>query len=293
MHRLTKRRALGLAFVASVAFGVWFLWPSGQMPDMQSEYDVHVKPTDLLPPGTSVPDSAPEGWTHLVLKTYPRIRPTDREKVNGLIIRYSEWLRTAFVADVRPGTNGKFRLQRIALGLAAPTGAGDVIVTPDSAEQHGVELGLISRQLLTKAHELQRQSMVPVFGPSFAVVDYPVWFRCGEKNRAVRFRYGMLVDPNSGKLDVWVWGHDPNGDGFPEPVACRVCLGSRDEAELIPDPSEISLGLPTMAAFGVDRFPPFESALPIPDNIRKLAASPTFTPEQALALEMGLRSLGR
>ena len=78
-----------------------------------------------------------------------------------------------------------------------------------------------------------------VHGPTFGLLDTPVWFRCGEKNKLVRYRYALLVDAGTGRLDVLLWPLGDDGNcGFAE----LVLLGpdTIDEAELVVDPTEFN-----------------------------------------------------
>ena len=66
------------------------------------------------------------------------------------------------------------------------------MLTPETAalaeaELSPVFLRLAARTILTKGYEVQSLARVVVQGPTFALVDTPVWFRCGVKNRLVRF----------------------------------------------------------------------------------------------------------
>ena len=64
-----------------------------------------------------------------------------------------------------------------------------------------------------------------------------------------------------------------------------------DEAELIPDPGEFTLGVPSEAALAVDRLPPGRPAGELPADVRPLAGKARFSADEAAALEAGLRKL--
>jgi hypothetical protein len=291
--------------VAAVLVGliVWAVWPKRLPPPAWAgDYDVTARPPEAIAPGTVIERSAPPGWSHLVIKSLPRVRPSERAKLLSPVVENAAWMFTAFVADVRPveqpGSGPKYRLRAIALGLGGASADGrDVIVTPETAKEHGVKLGWITHKILTKGYETQREAKVvvqgPVQGPTFGLVDTPVWFRCGEHNRLIRFRYALLVDELSGRLDVVVWAFDPQGGCVDPASAVVLAPNTIDEAELIPDLSKFAGGL-TVAedAFGVDRLPPHRARLLLPEAIRSLAIqTKEFTPDDAHTLEAELRRL--
>src|SRR4030095_9644782 len=124
------------------------------------------------------------------------------------IIRQVSWMFTAFTADVVPerqGEHTRYRLRAIGLGLGATVHGRDIWLTVEAAERLGHTLNWIEKETLTTGYRIQQQARVVVHGPSFALLDTPVTFRCGTKNRMVRYRYALLVDPATGRLEVLAW----------------------------------------------------------------------------------------
>jgi hypothetical protein len=297
--RTVGRFVAGVAAVAALGLISWAVWPPRtHAPTWAAEYDVAARPPESLAPGTVVGRSAPAGWSHLIIKSLPRVRPGEESKIPLLArsqtVSMARWMFTAFVADVRPeprGAETRFHLRAVALGLGTATPAGDTIITPETADQYGVELGWVTRTILTKGYETQRLTTVVAHGPTFALVDTPVWYRCGEKHQLIRFRYALLVDAPSGRLDVLVWLHDPQGE-CADGSAVVLAPDSMDEAELIPDPKEFSaLGIPSDKALAVDRLPRYRARLLLPPDLQTLAAQGKYTPAEAGSLEAGLRQL--
>jgi hypothetical protein len=291
------------ALAAVAAAAAWAVWPSAPpVPDWSGEYDVSARPPEAIPPGTVVGRSAPPGWSHLVIKSLPRVHPDYREKIPGLTpgltIRMASWMFTAFLADVvrEEGTNPPcHRLRAVALGLGTSINGRDVVITPETGKQFGADFGFLGagRDILAKGYETQRKAAVPVFGPTFGLVDTPVWFRCDSKNRLVRFRYALLVDAPTGRLDVLVWSLGPDGGGCGELTEVAwLAPDTIDEAELIPDPDEFSrAGVPSEAGFAVDKLPPGRVRLLLPPDLWPLAGRTRFAADGARALEARLRQL--
>jgi hypothetical protein len=148
--------------------------------------------------------------------------------------------------------------------------------------------------ILDKGYEVQRKAVVPLWSPGFGLLDTPVWLRVGGENRLVRFRYALLVDRGTGRLDVLSWwlAADAPGSGGSATIV-RVAPNTIDPAELLVDKRKVNaIGLPSDDAFAVDGLPP-GPARPFPADLRPLAEATRFTPETAAELEARLRQLAR
>ena len=264
------------------------------------DYDVSARPPEGIPPGTVIGTTEPSGWSHLVIKSLPRVRESEISNIprNLLVDRsrsavMASWMFTAFLADI-PAENHEgvthYRIRSIALGLGTASGGRDVIITPETARKYGVQLNEFTRDILTQGYRTQGRSRVVIQGPAMAVVDTPVSFRSDGRNRLARFRYALLVDGISGRLDPMVWLLD--ADGQCGETAAILAPNTIDEAELIPDAREFNvLGIPSEAAFAVDRLPPSRARALLPPDLRSLAAQGKFTPAEAGSLEKRLRQL--
>jgi hypothetical protein len=298
-HRAARGITVALlAVFAAAGLLAWALWPGPPAPvSWVNEYDVASEPPELLPPGTVVGQTAPPGWSHLIVKSHPRIAPAERPKVSDLTARMATLLFTAFAADVRPSPDGRpprHRLRAVGIGLGNRIDGRDTILTPDTAGRFGADLDWIGRAILSTGCERQKQSVVVFRGPTMALVDTPVHFRCPDRHRLIMFRYALLVDEPTGRLDPLVWLFDPTGRGG--------CAGERVVMELLPpdlvnepelyvDLNEFTLGVPAEPAFAVDRLPPGRVQIPMPSGLRPLAEQTRYSPEEAARLEGELRKL--
>lgn len=287
-----RRRVLvvGLLLASGCAV-VWAVFPPRVPPAWVPEYDVTARQPELLAPGTVVGDGPPPGWSHLVIKSLPRVHPNHVKSVDGLTARMTAWLFTAFVADVTP--DPPHRLRAVALGLGTEVNGRHTVLDVPTANKHGVELNWITKEILTKAHEAQALARIVVHGPTMGLVDTAVWYRCGESNRLIRLRYALLVDEGTGRLDVLMWALAPPACRDPNEAAW---LGPHqlDPAELVPDKKQFSLvGIPSEAAFGIVKLPAHRARVALPDELLPLATRTTFTSDEARELEVAVRKLPR
>lgn len=287
---------VGLLAVAGAAR---WLRPSVESPAWADNYDLSARQPETIASGTEIGRSPPVGWSHLVIKSLPRVKPGEEARVptplgfgRERVVKQAAWMFTAFTADVVPERQGertRFRLRAIGLGLGTTVNGRDLVLAVEDAERVGYKLNWIEKQTLETGYRIQGQSRIVVHGPSFALLDTPVTFRCGTKNRMVRYRYAMLVDAPTGRLDVLAWRL---GDAEGCADLSRAVLlhpNTIDEAELIPDTS--MSGVPNEFWFGVGDLPPHRSEVALPPDLRDCAAQTRFTPEDAARLEAALRKL--
>lgn len=294
---------VGVSALLVAAMAARWLIPKSTPPAWADDYDVTAQVPETITPGAVVDRNPPTGWSHLVIKSQPRVKPSEVSRLpsnvfvdrDGLVRRVA-WMFTVFTADVveeRHGTLTRYRLRAIGLGLGANVNGRDTVLTLETAEQLGQKLDFIQKETLTTGYRIQQQAKVVVHGPSFALVDTPVTFRCGSKNRMIRFRYALIVDPPTGRLDVLAWRIGSEVDQCSD-LTRAVLLNPNtiDNADLIPDLTEFNtLGIPNDLAFGVDDLPPHRLEMTIPAELRELAGKTRFTPDEAHALELGLRKL--
>ncbi|QJW93902.1 hypothetical protein [Frigoriglobus tundricola] len=293
-----------LAGLAVSALAVRWLRPPAE-PAWTDDYDVTAQPPEEIAPGTVIERGPPAGWSHLVIKSLPRVRanevvrlPSNRLMSRDDLARQVAWMFTAFTADVVPERHGhhtRYRIRAIGLGLGANVNGRDTILTSSTAESFGLKPDFfgVQKTTLDIGYRIQQQARVVIHGPSFALVDTPVTFRCGKKNRMVRFRYALLVDQPTGRLDVLAWRLGAESGGCAD-LSRAVLLrpDTIDEAELIPDLAEFDrLNIPNELAFGVDDLPPNRLEVALPPDLSPLVGGTKFTPDAARTLEDDLRKL--
>ena len=128
-------------------------------------------------------------------------------------------------------------------------------------------------------------------GPSMGLLDTPVWFRVADDNKLVRYRYAMLVDAATGRLETVVWRLGTEGVGTSFDDAVWLKPDTVDVAELVVDRKKVNrFGIPADDAFAVEKMPAGR-AIAIPAELQKLAAQTRFTADEAHALDTALRKV--
>ncbi|MDY3556523.1 hypothetical protein R5W24_005689 [Gemmata sp. JC717] len=294
--------ALAVSALLAAGLATQLGQPPAAPPVWAGDYDVTAGPPEMIAPGTVVEQGPPKGWSHLVIKSLPRVRETETGRVpavpligRNLTVRMAGWMFTAFTADVVResfGPSAPYRLRAVGLGLGAHGTNGDTVVTTETASQNGVQMDWIKRQVLDTGYKIQGQAVIPARGPAFALLDTPVIVRCANRNRMVRYRYALLANPETGALDVLLWVLGAEGGECGDLTrAVQLEPNCVDKAELIPDPTEFNGPRPSDLSFAVDKLPPHRVEMVLPPELRERAARTRFAPDEARALETDLRKL--
>jgi hypothetical protein len=249
---------------------------------------------ELIRPGTVIGPQAPAGWTHLVLKSWPRLPDDQKKLVNEMTARLAVAFFTATTADVATeDVQGvrQFRLARLGFGVGTRVRGQDMIVSPATETQLGADLGFFGRQVLAEVCQKQQEIRLVAASATAAVVDTPLFMPRGHGHRKVILRYVFLVDPRTGRLDTLVWRIDLDARGNYEGAVGPIHWLPPQlmvDAVMQVDVREFHLGIPSERAFAVTSLPPGRP-LDIPAALQAIAGRPRLTADQARLLEAGLR----
>jgi hypothetical protein len=260
-----------------------------------ARYDVTPRPIDLIPPGTVVEKSAPEPYTHLIIKTFPRLGAGDLDAVNDMTKELASFLHTALVAKVEPhdvGGQRRYRLAEVATGFSANIpGRGDTVLSPDTEKKLGANLGFLARVVLSRVYEEQQKCRYLVRCPTMAIIDTPAIVVRDGKHRWVLIRYAVLVSERSGRLDTLVWTIDLDGQGRATATVGEISLMPPNmifDGIMHVDSSYFTLGIPSDLAFATATPPKTDRFAPVPESLKTLSALPQYTREQAKTMEIEL-----
>src|SRR5271157_6270247 len=129
-----------------------------------------------IAPGTLVGDQPPRMWSHLVIKSIPRLVSGDLETLPRSAFRTAPLIRTVILADVGRSADdpSRFALRRVGVGLCVPDlSKGDVVVESGRLAESGVKLGMMEKVVLQAAEEELTLGRLIARGPAFALYHGP------------------------------------------------------------------------------------------------------------------------
>jgi hypothetical protein len=258
-----------------------------------AEFGVTPTRIELISPGTVIGDKAPEPWTHLIVKSRPRVTDGDIDEVSRNQIRLAETFSMSTVARVeRTGSNGaaSYRLSRLASGLGMHSAGGDVIVSPDTAD-----IGFLAGILLDEMYEQQTSVEIILRSATTAIYDTPIAIRVDNKNRMLVLRYAVLVDEHTGQLDTLAWLIDVDANGRYLGLSGYLQWLKPDlsfDCRLYVDKSEYSWGIPSDVAYACLKTPPGRLQLSVKQGpLTTLIAKQRWTLAEAPTVDAGLRDV--
>jgi hypothetical protein len=262
-------------------------------------YDVALRRLDSIPPGTVIVKEAPKDWSHLIVKSYSRPAEGDVNQLSAMADRMARLLFTAIVANVKEengGGEGKsYKLEKVAVGLGTRIDGKDTIVTPDTQRRLGADLGLLGRVVLRTAQEKIGEIRVVARSASMMVFDSPSFLVVEGKHKPIVFRYVLLVDRKTGRLNALVCALGREGEDYQGPIGRIQCLPPNltGDCVLHVDGNEFSLGQPTEKAFAAVSPPKGEKEIDAGDELRPLVSRSRFSAASAAELESNLRKILR
>jgi hypothetical protein len=173
-----------------------------------------------LQPGLRIEKKAPKDWTHLVVKSLPRIVSGDIGTLPAGAKKTATLFHNVLLANVKPvDMNEKdFELTQVGLGICVPNPqdeAEDIVVTADRLEALGLDhLTMVQRMVLDAAEVEMAEGRIIARTPTFALFRAPMTMVDGAgKHNKFNLHYAFCVERGTGKLHVGVWALRPN----PEP----------------------------------------------------------------------------
>jgi hypothetical protein len=163
----------------------------------------------LIAPGTHVGDAAPRGWSHLVVKSVPKLESGDLDTLPSFAATTATLFRTVILADVRPSNGGaaRYALSRVGLGLAVPAGGQDTVVTHENASSAELSLGFVERKVFDRAEAELKKARLVARRERFAVLAAPSELLVDGRHEGVYLFYALTVDPDDGRLSVFLWAY--------------------------------------------------------------------------------------
>jgi hypothetical protein len=207
-----------------------------------------------------ISDKPPKGWSHLVLKSMPRLASGDRSSLTVGASNMATYFRTTIVADVQPTDQDEkdFVLAQVGVGICVPQDeVHDVVVSSDRLDALGLHLSTVERLVLDTAEAELAEGRIIARTSSFALFRTPATLVVGGTHRKIALYYAFCVERSTGKLRSAVWAMRPEAEPQQPPYAI-VKLGTKPiyDCELDVKAKRILGTFPISWSFAMRHLPP-------------------------------------
>lgn len=187
------------------------------------DLDTLRKPVGRLSPGTLVAHPQQSGFSNVVTIAMPRLAAGEINSLPEYAKQYAGMFHFTALANVRTITTGggtDYLLDRFGVGISMKINDQLVVVTPRTANDLGLKLGMIERGIL-KGNEKDLTGITQVARTSRMIIfDVPTNMLVDNKHKKQILRYFVWASPASGKLGVLVWSLNDTKSGR-HTIACN------------------------------------------------------------------------
>jgi hypothetical protein len=248
-----------------------------------------------LQPGTRISDKPPKGWTHLVLKSLPRLASGDRASLPAGVSKMATFFRTAIVADIQPSDpdTKDFVLAQVGVGICVPQDeVHDVVVSSDRLDALGLHLSTVERLVLDAAEAELAEGRIIARTPTFALFRTPASLVVAGKHRKIALYYAFCVEGSTGQLCSAVWAMRPESEPqLPPSALVKLSAHAIYDCELDVKAKRILGAIPLSWSFAMRTLPPGVS-VSVPADLGELIVATARRPGDADAKELE-RSLAK
>ena len=171
-----------------------------------------------LRPGLRIAKKAPQGWTHLVMKSIPRLSSGELGSLPAGSAKTATLFRSVLLANVKPVDFAEkdFELTQLGIGICIPDPQDeeqDIVVTAETLDALGLRhLTTVQRMVLDAAEDEMSEGRIIARTATFALFRSPVTVLdpggAGKHSKA-NIHYAFCANRTTGRLDVIVWTTKP------------------------------------------------------------------------------------
>ena len=248
-----------------------------------------------LTPGTLLDKTPPKGWSHVIVRSFPRLSsgaldsfPVSAEKAQEIASMFHTAVLAEVVADSRMPAG--VRLVRVGVGISMTTGEKDMVVSTDALDTLGQKLGPIPRMVLSGCEREIARGRIVARSPSFAIYETPGTIKTRTGHQKIWLRYALAAMAD-GSLESLAFGV-PVDQNARRPIETLNLMpaGLIRDCKIDVVAKRLLSRVPVSWSFAMLRLPEGKE-LPMPDCLRDLAGRDELQAGEILLFENTLRRL--
>lgn len=256
-------------WLVSAALCTVFLFASGRLARGEDP-----KPMPPIKPGTSFDTEPPDGWSHIILFVEGRLASGDVDAASAKVHRYARMFNLVILADVGKDDEGVYRLLKTGVGFTTKIKGRNTVITLDTEEELGAELGFIARSVFEANEESLNDIKCVARSKNHVLFDAPTIMLYNGEHETMMVRYLVWASHKTGKVSTFVWLlNNPEGNEdykLMEPTIQLLPENMREDRIMNVKGDRFTFGIPAKDAFALVRIPQGR-AIKITPRLRKVA----------------------
>ena len=239
-----------------------------------------------LQPGMLIGDKAPEGWSHLVLKSNPRLASGDLDSLPKGSKKTAAYFRTVILANVKPldVEERDFELSQIGVGICVPQDEDhDMVVAGARLQSLGLKLSTVEKIVLDTTEAELKEGQIIARTQTFALFRSPATVvDIQGEHRKINLNYAFCVERTTGKLQVALWTSLLESKAIRAPkTLVRLAPSPIFDCPIDVQPNKfIGVTLPFSWSFAMSKLPPGR-AVRVPPELGELIATTGRRPAES------------
>lgn len=284
VRRPIRRRSLGYASLGwTVALVLASIGSARVQASTPIALDLAPQPLPRLQPGIVVGEQTRFGYSDVVTVVLPRLASGAVDSLPDYAKRYAGMFNMTILANVvERNESGRtaYLLDKVGVGFAMEIAGKMTVVTSDTANQLGANLGMIDRGVLSGNEDCLEDVTQVARTDRLVVFDAKAHMLIGEKHEQRILRHMIWASPVSGKLGFLVWQlKDTDNGHYTIDSAEMQFLPSafREDRRIhVSAGNFLSSKIPTPDRFALERIPQGTS-VPFSDRMKRVAGLKSMT----------------
>lgn len=272
-----------------VRLGIWTLAIALLLPtqwclaETPGSVDLVHRPLPRLQPGIVIGEQQRYGYSNVATIVLPRLASGKVDSLPEFARRYASMFNLTILANVVEQTSEAqtvYLLDKIGVGFAMNLNDKMTIVTSDTANALGANLGMIDRGVLSGNEDCLDDMVQIARSDQFVVFDAQAYMLVGDKHESRILRHLIWTAPSSGMLGFLVWQLKDNGRGSYAIDSAEMQLlppGFQEDRKIhVSAGNFLSSRIPTPDRFALESVPR-GTPVPFAERIRPVAGNKQMT----------------
>jgi hypothetical protein len=270
--------AVAISTLSSVGGPASLCWANSPIP-----VDLTHQPLPRLQPGIVIGRQHEFGYSSVVTMVLPQLASGDVDSLPEMARRLANTFNLTILANVveRPSpTRPEFLLDKVGIGFAMDIQGTMIIVTSETANQLGANLGMIDRGVLSGNENTLADVVQVARTDRLVVFDAKANVVVQDRHEPRVLRHFVWASPASGRLGILVWQlkeHDAMQYAIDSAEMQWLPEGFREDRRIHVSPGNfLTSRIPTPDRFALETMPQ-GTPVPFSDRMRQVAGQRSLT----------------